>query len=143
LYDFFFTRVMWLQDQADKIKGQGNDDSQIRHLIQRQAGLTSQQESTMNTIAADWRTNNASILSQMRALAASGAHASTSPALQALITQRQQLVLDHLGQFQTAYGPGAFYVLDLFVRRTVQVTGPGVTPAGYEPRQANQTGAKK
>lgn len=130
LYDFFFFRVMWLQDQADKVKAQGKDDSQVRHTIQHQAGLTGLQESTLNAIASDWRTNNASILSQIQTIAATGARGPTSPQLQALHSQRQQLVLDHLSQLQTAYGPGSFYMLDLFVRRTTSMSGPGVTPAG-------------
>ena len=130
LYHFFFNRVMWLQDQADKMLAQGKGDGAFRDLIRQQAGLTSQQESALNAIAADWRTNDAAILRQIQALAATGARGPTSPQLQALHSQRQQLVLSHLSQLQTAFGAVSFYLLDLFVHRTVKVTGPGVTPAG-------------
>jgi hypothetical protein len=130
LYDFFFTRVMWLQDQASKAQSQGKDGSQFSTMIQQQAGLTTQQASTLVAIASDWRTNNAAILGQIQSLAATGARGATSPQLQALHAQRQQLVLGHLSQLQTALGPGPFYLLDLFVRRTTIMSGPGVTPAG-------------
>ena len=50
LYHFFFNRVMWLQDQADKMLAQGKGDGAFRDLIRQQAGLTSQQESALNAI---------------------------------------------------------------------------------------------
>jgi hypothetical protein len=127
LYDFFFFRVAWLQDKANHLKGIGLDDGSMRHMIAQQAGLTSAQEIALDGIALDWRTQNAGLLSQIQGLAASGARSSTSPQLQNLRAQRRQLVLDHLTQLQTTFGPGAFYSLDLFVRRTVVVKGPGVT----------------
>jgi hypothetical protein len=130
LYTFFFNRVMWLQDQAGKVQSQGQDPSQFSTQIEKQAGLTSQQASALVAIASDWRTKNAALLAQIRAAAATGAKLATSPQLQALQSQRHQLVLDHLTQLQTGLGPGAFYVLDLYVRRTTNVSGPGVTPPG-------------
>jgi len=130
LYHFFFNRVMWLQDQAGKMQSQGVDGSQLSAMIQRQAGLTSQQASALAAIASDWRTNDTANRAQIRAIAATGVRVSASPQLQALEARSQQLVLDHLNQLQTALGPGAFYVLDLYVRRTSNIKGPGVTPAG-------------
>jgi hypothetical protein len=125
LYNFFFFRVMFLQDQADKLAASGQNDSSIRHLIQRQAGLTAQQESQLNSIASDWRSNDAVILKQIQTIAASAGP--SSPQFQALRSQRQQLLLGHLSQLQTAYGPGSFYLLDLYVKRTSNISGPGVT----------------
>ncbi|MGA3095108.1 MAG: hypothetical protein ABSF25_01535 [Bryobacteraceae bacterium] len=130
LYHFFFNRVMWLQDQADKKQSQGKDGDLPRNLIQQQAGLTNQQASALVAIASDWRVNEAAIRAQVGVIAAAGARLPASPQLQALQAQSHQLVLDHLGQLQTALGPGAFYVLDLYVRRTVNISGPGITPVG-------------
>ena len=53
--------------------------------------------------------------------------AESSPPFQALRSQSEQLLLDHLSQLQTAYGPGNFNQLDLFVKRTGNISGPGVT----------------
>ena len=55
LYHFFFNRVMWLQDQADKMLAQGKGDGAFRDLIRQQAGLTSQQESALNAISGKFR----------------------------------------------------------------------------------------
>jgi hypothetical protein len=121
---------MWLQDQADKMLSQGKDDSQVRNMIQRQAGLTSQQASALVATASDWRAKEAANHAQIRAIAVTGARLSTSPEWQALEAQSHQLILDHLSQLQTALGPGVFYVLDLYVRRTEHVSGPGITPPG-------------
>jgi hypothetical protein len=112
------------------MQAQGKDGSQLSAMIQQQAGLTSQQASALVSIASDWRTNDAAIRAQIGTIAATGARVATSPQLQALEAQSQQLVLGHLSQLQTALGPGAFYVLDLYVRRTSNISGPGVTPAG-------------
>jgi hypothetical protein len=125
LYNFFFFRVMGLQDQADRVKAKGQDDSAVRHLLQKQAGLTTQQEAQLNSIASDWGTKDASVLGQIQTMAASGG--SASPQFQALRSQRQQLLLDHLSQLQTTYGPGSFYLLDLYVKRNSNISGPGVT----------------
>jgi len=130
LYRFFFFRVMWLQDQAGKAQAQGGDGSRVGNLIQKQTGLTSQQASALVAVASDWRTNDAAIHAQIVAIAATGARVATAPQLQALEAQGKQLVLGHLSQLQIALGPGAFYVLDLYVRRTSNISGPGVTRAG-------------
>lgn len=129
LYHFFFNRVVFLQNEADKLKAQGLNDSDFRHLIQQQAGLTGQQESMLDAIASDWRTNNSALLAEISALAAAGQSGPTSPQLQALHSQLRQIVLDHLAQLQTGFGPGSFYLLDLYVKRTSSISGPGVTPA--------------
>jgi hypothetical protein len=131
LYHFFFQQVMFLQDQAGKLQAQGKDGSRLGNLIQKQAGLTSQQASTLVAIASDWRTGEAAIHAQIRQVAATGARLSASPQWQALEDQSRQSLLSHLSQLQTALGPGASYVLDLYVRRTSNVSGPGVTPASY------------
>jgi hypothetical protein len=130
LYHFFFNRVVFLQNQADHLKAQGLDDSQIRHLIQQQAGLTSQQESLLNAIALDWRANNGSLLAQIRTLVAAGQKGPSSPQLQALHALVRQTVLTHVGQLQAGLGGGSFYLLDLYVKRTSNISGPGVTTPG-------------
>jgi hypothetical protein len=128
LYRFFFFKVMYLQDLADKQKAKGQDDSFYRHWLQRQAGLTTQQETQLNAIASDWRTNDAAILGQIQQMAAAGGAA--SPQFQTLRNQSEQLLLDHLSQLQTGFGPGSFYQLDLYVKRTSNISGPGVTNGG-------------
>jgi hypothetical protein len=127
LYRFFFFRVMWLQDKADSLKAQGMNDSHLRHLLAQQAGLTTQQESQLIAIASDWRTADVTLRSQIQTLASSGAAALNSPQLKTLHLQQQQLVITHLAQVQAAFGPGAFYLLDLFVHRNINVRGPGVS----------------
>jgi hypothetical protein len=118
---------MWLQDQAGKAQSQGKDGSGLLHLIKNQAGLTNQEEATLNAVASDWRTGDASIQSQVQTAAAARTPGNPSPSLQSLASQRRQLVLDHLTQLQAALGPGPSYLLDLFVRRTVIISGPGIT----------------
>jgi hypothetical protein len=130
LYHFFFNRVVFLQNQADALRAQGMDDGQLRHLIQQQAGLTSQQESLLNALALDWQTNNNALLAQIRALAAASQKESASPRLQALHAQLRQIVLDHLSQLQTGLGGGNFYLLDLYVKWTSKISGPGVMRTG-------------
>lgn len=130
LYHFFFTRVMFLQDQADKVKAQGLDDSTLRHLVLREANLTTQQESALNAIASDWRAQNALLLKSITVLASAGQRGATSPQLQALHAASSHLVLDHLNQLQVAFGAGNFCLLDLYVKRTTKVWGHGIAPSG-------------
>jgi hypothetical protein len=115
LYSQFFFQVVFLEDEANRLKGQGQDDSYIRSTIQRQAGLTGAQGVAVASIALDWQSQDAALLAAARALAATGANSYNSPRMLDLQNQRQAIVLDHINQLQTSLGTAVFQRLDAFV----------------------------
>ena len=130
LYDAFFFRVKWLSDLADKYSSQGKVASadHFRFLLQKQAGLTAQEDAALKAIAADWRAGDLGIVSTGQALVKAGATANDAR-LQALAVQRQQWVTAHVSQIQAAMGPARFRQLDIFVRVSSTVKGGTAAPA--------------
>ena len=130
LYDAFFFRVKWLNDLADKYSSRGKPASAdyFRSLLQKKAGLTAQEDAALKSIAADCRAGDLSIVGAGRALVKAGA-AANDLRLQALGSQRQQLVASHVSQLQTAMGLARFRQLDSFVRVSATVKGGAATPA--------------
>jgi len=130
LYDAFFFRVKWLSDLADKYSSRGKPASAdyIRSLLQKKAGLTAQEDAALKSIAADCRAGDLSIVGVGRALVKAGA-AANDARLQALGSQRQQLVASHVSQLQAAMGPARFQKLDSFVRVSSTVKGGTAAPA--------------
>ena len=124
---FFFQKVLWLDGQAG---GQG--PVAMRSVVQQQAALTSHEAATLTSAAKDWKSKDIEINRSLSNLAAQGATAD-SPQVQSLSAQAKQNVLDHVNQLQTSFGPGRFYLLDLYVRRSMNITGPGVTPSTASP----------
>ena len=130
LYDAFFFRVKWLSDLADKYSSRGKPASAdyIRSLLQKKAGLTVQEDAALKAIAADCRAGDLGIVSAWRALVQAGA-AANDPRLQALASQRQQLVTSHVSQLQAAMGVARFQQLDSFVRLSATVNGGTAAPS--------------
>jgi hypothetical protein len=130
LYDAFFFRVKWLNDLADKYSSRGKPASadHFRSLLQKKAGLTAQEGAALKAIAADWRAGDSGIVSAGRALVKAGA-AANDLRLQALASQRQQLVASHVSQLQAAMGSARFQKLDSFVRVSSTVKGGAAAPA--------------
>ena len=126
VYDAFFYRVKWLGDLADKYSSQGKVASadHFRSMLQKQAGLTAQENELVKAVAAHWRTGDASIVSAGQALVKSGA-AANDARFQALVRQRQQWVTNHIGQLQAAMGAARFQQVDAFVRASSTVKGAG------------------
>jgi hypothetical protein len=119
LYRVFFLRVLWYDGQAG-----GLGPPAMRLVIQQRTGLTSQQAASLTSIAKDWKSTDSGLRSSLYSLVAAGTSAA-SPQAQSLAGQAQRNLLDHLAQLQTAFGPASFYLLDLFVRRTTNITVPG------------------
>jgi len=126
-YDQFMFRVNWLQTQANNLKAQGKDDSFMRSYMQRSAGLTTQQAASLNAIAADCQAQTQALVGQIKALAGTAMTSAISQQVQSLLSQRQQAVIDHMSQLQTAFGAAQYAALDSFVHATVNFGG-GSTP---------------
>jgi hypothetical protein len=99
-----------------------------------QATLTAGEESNLNSIAADSQTTTSAIISSINALVSSGANPVTSQQVQALLSQRQQTVLNHMGQLQRAFGPAPYAALDTYIRQSVQFGANAPIPAGFVPK---------
>ncbi len=128
LYDEFLFRVTWLEQVANQLVAQGKDDTWARSSIRRGAQLTSEEEAALKAVAADWRQKSDAMTAANRALLAAHALDSSPQAQQDRANLRQQNVLDHVAQLQTAFGPARFKLFDVFVRRTAKVRPPGVAP---------------
>jgi hypothetical protein len=132
LYDHFMFRVTWLESQANNLKAEGKNDSSLRSWIQRNAGLTSRETANLKAISADYQTKTSAIVGAVQALATAGTNLASSQQAQSLLSQRQQTVLDHISQLQTAFGPARYAVLDSFVRQTVKIqVGPAAPLASF------------
>jgi hypothetical protein len=109
IYDAFFFRVSWSEEQANKLASQGKDSSFLRSAIRRQAGLT-EQETTLKAIAADYRAQGDAILSVELALVAANPGAGGTRQLRDAVSQRIRAVNDHVAQLQAALAPARFRV---------------------------------
>ena len=134
LYDRFLYRVLWFQSQANNLKAKGKDDTFMRSWIRVHAGFTTQEESSLEAIAADCEAQTSAALSAAKALAASGVNPSTSPQIQSLLGQRQQAVLSHMSQLQTAFGPARYVVLEAFARQIVRFGANAAISVGIVPK---------
>jgi len=128
IYKLFFRVVLWYDGQAG-----GLGPAAMRSVIQQQAGLTAAEAASLVSVAKDWRSSDSSIEASIQALAATGAPANSAQG-QGLAAQAGQNVLDHVAQLQGAFGPARFSLLDLYVRRKMQIAGPGATFAGHKSR---------
>ena len=127
MYDAFFFRVTWLEEQANKLAAQGKDPGFARSIIQKEAGLTAQEATALKAIAADWKAQKAPIAAAANAMMAAGASAGTSAPLLALRNQRDQMVAAHIDQTRAAFGTSRFPALDSYVKTAPAVSGG---PAG-------------
>src|ERR1035437_10334242 len=124
LYQFFFFRASWLQDQAAKLAASGQDGTGLSSFIQREARLTPQEAASLTAITTDWSEKDSAILGSIRALAAAAPGTST-PQLRQLAAQRLQNVVIHVNLLQSALGSTRFPVLDYYVHSTVKLnSGP-------------------
>jgi len=129
IYREFLYRVTWLDALADRFAAQGQDDSGPRGLIARQARLTPQQAASLITIAKAWRAQNDAALAAGQSLVKAGLQTVQAAQLQSLHDQLQQAPLDYIAQVQTAFGPAAFKLLDVYIRSNSTVRlGSGQAP---------------
>lgn len=140
LYDHFLFRVTWLENQANNLKAKGKNDTFVRSWMRVNAGLTAEEESNLKAIAADCEAKTSATLSAAKALASTAASSAGAQQFQALLSQRQQTVLDHMNQLQTAFGPARYAVLDAFVRQTVKFGANAAIPPGFAPKQPAAVG---
>jgi len=134
LYDRFLHRVMWFQGIADNLKAQGKDDTFMRSWVKANAGLTAGEESTLKAIAADCEASTSAAMDAARALIPTAASPGVAQQIQALLSQRQQTVQDHVSQLQTALGPARYALLDAFARQIVKFGARAAIPAGFVPK---------
>jgi hypothetical protein len=143
LYDHFLFRVVWLENQANALKAKGKSDTFLRSWMRVNAGLTAQEESNLKAIATDCEAKTSATLSSAKALASTAAGPAGAQQFQALLSQRQQTVADHVGQLQTAFGPSRYVVLDTFIRQTVKFGTNAAIPPGFVPKQPAAVGPPK
>lgn len=143
LYDHFMLRVVWLETQANNLKAQGKDDTFLRSYIKLQAGLTTSEESSLKSISADSQAQTTAIMNSAKALVAAGAIPATSQQVQALLSQRQQIVVNHMSQLQAAFGSARYAVLDAYVRQNVKLGASVSIPAGIAPKSQPVSGSGK
>jgi len=134
LYDRFLHRVMWYQGIADSLKAQGKNDSFMRSWIRMNAGLTAQEESTLEAIATDCEASTSAAISAAQALIPTAASPGVAQQIQALLSQRQQAVMSHMSQLQTAFGPARYAVLDAFAHRIVKFGAGAAVSVGFVPK---------
>jgi len=134
LYDRFLYRATWFEVQANSLKAQGKDDKFMRSWMRLHGGLSIQEESTLKAVAADCEAATSAAMSSAKALVASGANPTVSSQVQFLLGQRQQAVVNHMGQLQTAFGATRYAVLTAFAHQIVRFgAGPSI-PAGFVPK---------
>jgi hypothetical protein len=124
---------MWFQDIANNLKAQGKDDTFMRSWVRMNAGLTVQEESVLEAIAADCEANTSAAMSAAQALAPTAANPGVAQQIQSLQAQRQQTVLSHMSQLQSAFGPARYALLDAFARQIVKFGASAPVPVGFVP----------
>jgi hypothetical protein len=148
VYEAFFRKVLFLQDVANKLDAKKEDGAAARAAVQKAVGLTDQETSTLNALAADWKTQIAANLTAAAPLiqtahsqmSTSGAVApSLVQQIQGLQSNRSAIDAAHIQQFQSSLGSARFAVIDAAVQaastvKTVKVQPPGAAaPAGGKP----------
>ena len=127
-----FFHVNWAESVADRNASLGRPDSFMRSLIQNETGLNLVQAAALKSVAADWKAKMDPIQNSMRSMMAEGATAKTSPALKALLGERDLMVADHIDQVRAALGAGRFATLRSYVSirhsGTVTLTIPSKKP---------------
>jgi hypothetical protein len=128
LYDSFFFRVNWFDQQARKRLSEGRDPERFTSAIRKRAGLTDREDEILKSVATDWQARISELAAKARALKAQEAQ-SANPALQDLLDQRKQITLDHIGELRAAFAPARFQRLDGFIRATSTVKAYEVVPS--------------
>lgn len=147
VFTFFFKHVTVTESHADELTAKGKDDSSERHLFKTLAHLPDQEEALLKTTAADTETAMTAFMananSVMRGLKQQyPTKASLPPAavqqLQALDSQKQQLVQTHMAALQAGMTPSRFQQVYNFVWGTeaprIHPLRPGAkAPSGAKP----------
>ena len=124
IYDAFFFRVHWLDQQADGLTAKGRDGNVVRSRIRRQAVLNTQEETALKGIVADWFAAKSALVKAERAARASG----STEQVRQLLEQRKQNSINHVQQLRSAFGTFRFQLFDSFVRATSTVKGYWFSP---------------
>lgn len=121
LYRAFFVRVVWLDDVARQIDAKGQDGSDARGRVRKEAGITLADEERLKSIAQRWKEQNDAIVAQMRALGNPDGTISNPQRAEQLTAQRRQAVLDGVNELKAVFGPARFARLESWIRATSRV----------------------
>jgi hypothetical protein len=126
LYRAFFVRVVWLDDVARQIDAKGQDGSDARRHISKEAGLTPAEEERLKSITQRWKEQDDAIGAQLRALGKPDGTMSNPQRAEQLAGERDQAVMDRVNELKAAFGSARSAQLDTWVRATSPVR-PGTS----------------
>ena len=126
LYRAFFLRVVWLDDVARQIDAKGQDGSDARGRIRKEACLTSAEEERLKSIAQRWKEQNDAVNAQLGALGKPDRTMSNPQRAEQLAGERDQVVMDRVNELKAVFGPAKSAQLDIWVRATSPVR-PGTS----------------
>ena len=121
LYRAFLVRVVWLDDVARQIDAKGQDGSDARRRIRKEAGLTAAEEERLKSVAQRWKEQDDAINAQLRALGKSDRTMSNPQRAGQLAGQRDQAVMDRVNELKAVFGSARSAQLDTWIRATSPV----------------------
>jgi hypothetical protein len=121
LYRAFLVRVVWLDDVARQIDAKGQDGSDARHRIRKEAGLTPAEEERLKSIAQRWKEQNDAIGAQLRALGKPDGTMSNPKRAEQLAGERDQVVMDRVNELKAAFELAKSEQMDKWIRATSPV----------------------